>query len=103
WSCGAHRLLRSFPTRRPSDLGAAPNPALEPINLSIGEPKHPTPALVKNALAAALDGLAAYPATVGTPALREAIAASLADRKIDRDRKSTRLNSSHQHISYADF
>src|SRR5207302_4860013 len=41
---------------------------------------HPTPALVKNALAAALDGLAAYPATVGTPALREAIAAWLARR-----------------------
>src|ERR1700704_4805601 len=60
--------------------GAAPNPALQPINLSIGEPKHPTPALVKNALAAALDGLAAYPATVGTAALREAIAAWLARR-----------------------
>jgi N-succinyldiaminopimelate aminotransferase len=60
--------------------GAAPNPALQPINLSIGEPKHPTPALVKDALAAALDGLAAYPASVGTPALREAIAAWLARR-----------------------
>ncbi|TMH87659.1 MAG: aminotransferase class I/II-fold pyridoxal phosphate-dependent enzyme, partial [Betaproteobacteria bacterium] len=59
---------------------AAPNPALAPINLSIGEPKHPTPALVKNALAAALDSLAAYPATAGTPALREAIAAWLARR-----------------------
>ena len=60
--------------------GAAPNPALQPIDLSIGEPKHPTPALVKDALAAALDGLAAYPASVGTPALREAIAAWLARR-----------------------
>ena len=47
--------------------GHTPNPALKPINLSIGEPKHPTPALVKDALAANLDGLAVYPATVGTP------------------------------------
>jgi N-succinyldiaminopimelate aminotransferase len=60
--------------------GATPNPAASPINLSIGEPKHATPALVKNALAAGLDGLAAYPATVGSGALREAIAAWLARR-----------------------
>jgi len=60
--------------------GVTPNPALGPINLSIGEPKHPTPDLVKAALAGALDGLAAYPATAGTPALREAIAAWLARR-----------------------
>jgi N-succinyldiaminopimelate aminotransferase len=60
--------------------GVTPNPALRPINLSIGEPKHPTPALVKAALAGALDGLSAYPATAGTPALREAIAAWLMRR-----------------------
>jgi N-succinyldiaminopimelate aminotransferase len=54
--------------------GIEPNPGLSPINLSIGEPKHPTPALVRDALAGALDGLAAYPATAGLPALREAIA-----------------------------
>ena len=58
----------------------APDPKLRPITLSIGEPKHPTPALVKDTLAAALDGLAAYPATAGTPALRQAIAAWLARR-----------------------
>jgi N-succinyldiaminopimelate aminotransferase len=50
------------------------------INLSIGEPKHPTPPLIKEAMAGALDGLAAYPATAGTPALRQAIAAWLARR-----------------------
>ena len=60
--------------------GVVANPALAPINLSIGEPKHPTPPLVKEALAAALDGLAAYPATAGLPALREVIAAWLARR-----------------------
>jgi len=60
--------------------GVTPNPGLAPINLSIGEPKHPTPALVKAALAGALDGLAVYPLTAGLPQLREAIAAWLARR-----------------------
>ena len=57
-----------------------PNPALTPINLSIGEPKHPTPALVSAALAAGAKGLSHYPMTIGAPALREAIAAWLARR-----------------------
>lgn len=60
--------------------GVAPNPALRPINLSIGEPKHATPELLKSALVGALEGLSAYPATAGTPALREAIAGWLARR-----------------------
>jgi N-succinyldiaminopimelate aminotransferase len=60
--------------------GVEPNPGLRPINLSIGEPKHPTPELIREALTGALDGLAAYPATIGTPALREAIADWLARR-----------------------
>ena len=60
--------------------GHTPNAGLRPINLSIGEPKHPTPTLVKDALAAGLDGLAVYPATAGTPELRQAIAAWLARR-----------------------
>jgi N-succinyldiaminopimelate aminotransferase len=60
--------------------GNAPPASMTPINLSIGEPKHPTPALVKDALAASLEGLASYPATAGTPELRQAIAAWLAHR-----------------------
>ena len=69
--------LQPYPFERLRALlaGTSPNPALRPINLSIGEPKHPTPALVKEALVDALDGLSAYPATAGTPALREVIAA----------------------------
>jgi N-succinyldiaminopimelate aminotransferase len=55
--------------------GVTPNSALRPIDLSIGEPKHPTPDLVKNALAGALDGLAQYPRSQGLPELREAAAA----------------------------
>src|SRR5262249_8341053 len=60
--------------------GATPNPALKPINPSIGEPKHPTPALGKDALAAHLDGLAAYPATAGVPELRKAVSGWLGRR-----------------------
>ena len=50
------------------------------INLSIGEPKHPTPAFIKDALAGALDALATYPLTAGTPELKAAIAAWLERR-----------------------
>jgi N-succinyldiaminopimelate aminotransferase len=60
--------------------GIVPNEKFKAINLSIGEPKHPTPALVKEALTRSLDGLAAYPATAGLPALRQAIAGWLARR-----------------------
>ena len=57
-----------------------PNPALPPINLSIGEPRHPTPKLVVDALAAAGRGLSNYPTTIGAPAVREAIAGWLVRR-----------------------
>jgi N-succinyldiaminopimelate aminotransferase len=60
--------------------GVAPNEKLRAINLSIGEPKHPTPELVKKALVQALDGLAVYPLTAGLPELREAVASWLERR-----------------------
>jgi len=60
--------------------GVTPNPALPPIDLSIGEPRHPTPALVRNALAGALDGLSVYPRAAGLPELREAMASWAARR-----------------------
>ncbi|MEL4317826.1 succinyldiaminopimelate transaminase [Leifsonia sp. YIM 134122] len=42
------------------------------VDLSIGSPVDPTPAVIRDALAAATDAHA-YPLTVGTPALRQAI------------------------------
>jgi N-succinyldiaminopimelate aminotransferase len=60
--------------------GASPIGKLQPINLSIGEPKHPTPELVTKALVRALDGLSVYPLTAGLPELREAIAGWLERR-----------------------
>ena len=53
----------------------APESRYPAINLGIGEPKHPTPEFIRQALAENLAGLASYPATAGTPELREAIAA----------------------------
>jgi N-succinyldiaminopimelate aminotransferase len=50
-----------------------PNPALRHIALGIGEPKHATPELIKQALRDHLAGLASYPATAGEPGLREAM------------------------------
>jgi len=64
-----------FDKVRANLAGATANPALQPIDLSIGEPKHPTPALVKDALAGALEGLSQYPRSLGLPELREAAAA----------------------------
>ncbi|TDV62505.1 succinyldiaminopimelate transaminase [Pseudomonas sp. LP_7_YM] len=50
-----------------------PNPDKRPIALSIGEPKHTSPAFVAKALADNLDKMAVYPTTAGIPALREGI------------------------------
>ena len=52
-----------------------PNAGLPAISFGIGEPKHPTPALIREAVVASLDTLANYPATAGSDALRGAIAA----------------------------
>lgn len=57
-----------------------PNPDYPAIGLGIGEPKHPTPAFIQQALADNLGGLANYPSTVGSEALRAAIAAWLKQR-----------------------
>jgi len=75
-------LLKPYPFERLRALfaGHAPNPALAPINLSIGEPRHPTPQLIVDALAEGTPALSNYPTTAGSPALREAIARWLAVR-----------------------
>jgi len=57
-----------------------PNPDYRAISLSIGEPKHATPQFIRDALTANLDGLANYPTTAGSDALRNTIANWLALR-----------------------
>ncbi|MGZ9076503.1 MAG: succinyldiaminopimelate transaminase [Burkholderiaceae bacterium] len=69
--------LQPYPFERLRQLlaGITPPADLAPINLSIGEPKHPTPPFILEAYAKALPGIASYPSTAGGPQLREAIAA----------------------------
>jgi N-succinyldiaminopimelate aminotransferase len=68
--------LQPYPFERLRQLfaGVTPDPACTPISLGMGEPRHPTPEFIRQALAGALDGLASYPATAGEPRLREAFA-----------------------------
>ena len=67
--------LHPYPFQKLRDLfaGIQPNPNLGAINLSIGEPKHATPALIKTALTDNFAGLANYPTTLGSAELRGAI------------------------------
>ena len=68
--------LQPYPFERLKELfsSVTPHPAYAPISLGIGEPRHATPQLVLDALASATQALAAYPATAGLPALRQACA-----------------------------
>ena len=69
--------LQPYPFERLRELfaGITLVAGFAPINLSIGEPKHPTPPFILEAYAKALPGVASYPLTAGVPQLREAIAA----------------------------
>ena len=68
--------LQPYPFQKLRELfaGIVPDTALSAINLSIGEPKHATPAFIKEALTANLQGLAHYPVTQGSDDLRRSIA-----------------------------
>lgn len=94
--------LQPYPFQRLRDLfaGITPNPDYAPINLSIGEPKHATPTLIKDALINNLGGLANYPTTAGIPALREAISAWLSRRyaipALDIDKEIVPVNGSRE-------
>ena len=67
--------LQAYPFEKLAALfkGSTPPAALKPIALSIGEPKHPAPAFVKEVLAQHMGGLSVYPTTKGIPELRAAI------------------------------
>ncbi len=74
--------LQPYPFEKLAALkqGIQPPRDRDHIALSIGEPKHPTPSLITDALTEHLDQLAVYPSTRGSRALREAIAAWLTRR-----------------------
>jgi N-succinyldiaminopimelate aminotransferase len=74
--------LQSYPFQKLNMLleGIRPDPSRKLIPLYIGEPKHPTPEFIKQALVDHLDGMASYPLTVGSAELRGAIAGWLKRR-----------------------
>ena len=74
--------LNPYPFERLRGLtqGITANPALAPISLGIGEPRHATPKLVEDAIVGSLKGLSVYPPTAGEPRLRLAFAAWLQRR-----------------------
>lgn len=62
-------------------LNGSPAPAgIKPINMGIGEPQHPTPAVITDAIKNNLDLLGVYPPTAGMPELKDAISGWLSSR-----------------------
>jgi len=96
--------LQPYPFEKLKNLfeGVSANPNLEPINLSIGEPKSPTPDLIKQALIENIDTLANYPKTKGELQLRQAICHWLVRRfalpteSIDPERHILPVNGSRE-------
>lgn len=98
-------LLQPYPFEKLNALkqGIEPPRHRDHIALYIGEPKHPTPTLISDALMAHLHQLAVYPTTRGTPELRETIAAWLSRRfrlsdaaGIDPDRQILPVNGTRE-------
>ena len=63
-----------FARLREAMQGINPPEGVTPVHLHIGEPKHPTPEVITNALTASLHELEKYPLTAGLPELRQACA-----------------------------
>ena len=110
-----HRALSRFvyetgsPFKRLDALLAdvPPNPAREPIVMTVGSPRHDPPKAVAQTLAADLQGLRAYPAITGTPDHRQAIAQWLTRRYalpsgfIDPQQHILALNGSREGLTFA--
>ena len=74
--------LQPYPFERLRQLfaGVTPPANYSAISLGMGEPRHPTPQFIKDALSNNLNGLASYPATAGDLRLRESFTGWLAQR-----------------------
>ena len=70
------KTLQPYPFQRINELkkGITPPADKSLVSLAIGEPKHPTPDIILNAMRDNLSGLAHYPLTKGSTELRQAIA-----------------------------
>ena len=87
----------AFPRLRRLLEGTAPGGP--DLAMTIGEPKHPLPALVAATVAAHAHEFALYPPNDGTPELRQAIAAWLARRygvAVDPDTRIVPLNGTRE-------
>jgi N-succinyldiaminopimelate aminotransferase len=95
-------LLHAYPFEKLAALfkGATPPVEKKPISLSIGEPKHPSPAFVMEAIQANFAKLATYPSTKGIPELRQAIGGWLQGRfqlqKIDAENEILPVNGTRE-------
>src|SRR5439155_19496422 len=83
--CRAHPDLHSFPTRRSSDLSTSQPPSLN------------------GKLRRQESQQSAASSSYAVRAIEESVSGTVSGRILYRDRKSTRLNSSHVAISYAVF
>lgn len=107
-STGADRASASFasPFQRLADLLAAIQPGRAPINLTVGEPRHPVPDFVAPVLAREIDGFGRYPAIKGTDGFRRAVAEWI-DRRygltnaVDPEHGVLPLNGSREGLFFA--
>lgn len=96
--------LQPYPFERLAQIreSVVPPAHLEPINMSIGEPQHPTPEFIHAALIGAIAGTAKYPTTRGSDSLRSAIAQWLTNRfklprgVVDHDRHVIPVNGTRE-------
>lgn len=96
--------LQAYPFEKLNQLKAGVQPPANKsaILLSMGEPKHASPAFVLEALQNALGEVAHYPATLGLPALRQVMVAwlekrfSLPSGSINPDKQMLPVNGSRE-------
>lgn len=96
--------LHPYPFEKLAQLfvGCEPPEDKPIIHWSVGEPKHPVPAFIQEAVAENLSGLSKYPLTIGERQLRETIARwlnrrfKLGDGTVDPDRNILPVNGTRE-------
>jgi acetylornithine aminotransferase len=73
--------LAQYPFAQLDDWRAdARSRGIDVIDFGVGDPREPTPELVRDALVAAIPEVSSYPRAVGLPAYRDAVAGWIARR-----------------------
>src|SRR5438094_6848471 len=67
--------LTEYPFQRLAALLAGLEPGAAPVNMGIGEPQHPPPALLHSVLATRADDWGKYPPNAGSADFRDSVAA----------------------------